>query len=93
MKKDICSLDFGELAEEIAGIGEPSFRSRQIFEWLHVKLADSFDEMTNLSKKLRERLDSEYEIPVLRTADHQISIMLPSASSNRNFSVGSTFEI
>ena len=54
MKKDICSLDFGELAEEIAGIGEPSFRSRQIFEWLHVKLADSFDEMTNLSKKLRE---------------------------------------
>lgn len=77
MKKDICSLDFGELAEEIAGIGEPSFRSRQIFEWLHVKLADSFDEMTNLSKKLRERLDSEYEIPVLRTADHQISKVDP----------------
>ncbi|MEY8409817.1 23S rRNA (adenine(2503)-C(2))-methyltransferase RlmN [Lachnospiraceae bacterium 62-26] len=77
MKKDICSLDFGELAEEIAGIGEPSFRRRQIFEWLHVKLADSFDEMTNLSKKLRERLDSEYEIPVLRTADHQISKVDP----------------
>ena len=77
MKKDICSLDFGELAEEIAGIGEPSFRSRQIFEWLHVKLVDSFDEMTNLSKKLRERLDSEYEIPVLRTADHQISKVDP----------------
>ena len=77
MKKDICSLDFGELAEEIAGIGEPSFRSRQIFEWLHVKLADSFDEMTNLSKKLRERLDSEYEIPVLRMADHQISKVDP----------------
>ncbi|MDE6937944.1 MAG: 23S rRNA (adenine(2503)-C(2))-methyltransferase RlmN [Lachnospiraceae bacterium] len=77
MKKDICSLDFGELAEEIAGIGEPSFRSRQIFEWLHVKLADSFVEMTNLSKKLRERLDSEYEIPVLRTADHQISKVDP----------------
>ncbi|MDE7037650.1 MAG: 23S rRNA (adenine(2503)-C(2))-methyltransferase RlmN [Lachnospiraceae bacterium] len=61
----------------MAGSGEPSFRSRQSFEWLHVKLADSFDEMTNLSKKLRERLDSEYEIPVLRTADHQISKVDP----------------
>lgn len=73
MKKDICSFNYEELAEEIAGMGEQPFRSRQIYEWLHVKLADSFDEMTSLSKKLRERLGGEYEIPGLEMADHQIS--------------------
>ena len=36
---------------------ERSFRARQIYQWLHVKLADSFDEMTNLSEVLREKLD------------------------------------
>ena len=35
-------------------IGEKKFRAKQIYEWLHVKLADSFEEMTNLSKALRE---------------------------------------
>ncbi len=73
MKKDICSLNYEELAEEIGGLGEKPFRSRQIYEWLHVKLADSFDEMTNLPGKLRERLGREYEIPGLKAAAHQIS--------------------
>ena len=58
-KKDICSYDYEELREEIERIGEPSFRSRQIYEWLHVKLTDRFQDMTNLSKKLRERLCEE----------------------------------
>ena len=44
MKKDICSFDYKELTEEIGAMGEQPFRSRQIYEWLHVKLADSFDE-------------------------------------------------
>lgn len=49
-KKDICSYDYEELREEMERIGEPSFRSRQIYEWLHVKLTDRFQDMTNLSK-------------------------------------------
>ena len=55
-KKDICSYNYDELKEEMLAIGEKAFRSKQIYEWLHVKLADDFDEMTNLSKGLREKL-------------------------------------
>ena len=47
-KKDICSYNYDELKEEMLVIGEKAFRSKQIYEWLHVKLADDFDEMTNL---------------------------------------------
>ena len=60
-KKDICSYNYDELKEEMLVIGEKAFRSKQIYEWLHVKLADDFDEMTNLSKALREKLKKNYE--------------------------------
>ena len=61
-KKDICSYNYDELKEEMLAIGEKAFRSKQIYEWLHVKLADDFDEMTNLSLKHREALGAEYEV-------------------------------
>ncbi len=72
-KKDIASLSFNELKTEMEGIGEKAFRAKQIYEWLHVKLADSFEEMTNLSKPLREKLDSEYRIPMVKMVERQIS--------------------
>lgn len=72
-KKDICSYTYEQLQEEIASIGEKPFRGRQIYEWLHVKLADRFGEMTNLSKGLRERLEQEYEIRKVEMLDRQIS--------------------
>ena len=56
MKKDIRAYGYEELQKEMATIGEKAFRAKQIYEWLHVKLADRFDEMTNLSVKLREKL-------------------------------------
>ena len=56
-KIDIRSLDYKELQEEMTRIGEKAFRGKQIYEWLHVKLADSFQEMTNLSRSLREKLE------------------------------------
>ena len=55
MKKDIRSYGYTELKKEMEHLGEKAFRAKQVYEWLHVKLADSFDEMTNLSLKLRER--------------------------------------
>ena len=55
-KKDIGSFRFEELKEEMTSIGEKAFRAKQVYEWLHVKLVRSFDEMTNLSKPLRESL-------------------------------------
>ena len=72
-KKDICSYNYDELKEEMLAIGEKAFRSKQIYEWLHVKLADDFDEMTNLSKALREKLKKNYEIRKVKMIDHQIS--------------------
>ena len=72
-KKDICSYNYDELKEEMLAIGEKAFRSKQIYEWLHVKLADDFDEMTNLSKGLREKLKENYEIRKVKMIDHQIS--------------------
>ena len=57
MKKDIRAYGYEELQKEMATIGEKAFRAKQIYEWLHVKLVDHFDEMTNLSKALREKLE------------------------------------
>ena len=72
-KKDIASYSYEELTEEIKQMGEKAFRAKQIYSWLHEKLADSFDEMTDLSKNLRERLASEYEICKMSLAARQIS--------------------
>ena len=74
-KKDIRSFTLPELKKEMEAIGEKSFRAKQIYEWLHVKLADSFDEMTNLSKALREKLEANYEIPSVQMLERQISKM------------------
>jgi 23S rRNA (adenine2503-C2)-methyltransferase len=72
-KKDIRSYTFEELKQEMEGIGEKAFRTKQIYEWLHVKLVDSFEEMTNLSKDLREKLNAQYRIPKVSMLERQIS--------------------
>lgn len=76
-KKDIASFSYDELIEEMKQIGEKPFRAKQIYSWLHEKLADSFDEMTNLSKAFREKLDHEYEIKKVTMAARQISQVDP----------------
>ena len=55
-RRDIHSLTRGELAELLAGLGQPSFRAKQVEEWVWSKNARSFDDMTNLPKSLREQL-------------------------------------
>ena len=55
-KVDIKSMDITELQELLRELGEPKFRAKQLFDWLHAKQVDSFAEMTNLSKSLREKL-------------------------------------
>ena len=59
-KIDILSLTFDELAVQIERMGEKSFRTKQIFDWLHVKKVSSFELMTNLSAQLRERLEEKF---------------------------------
>ena len=59
MLKDIRSLSYDELANEITELGFPKFRVNQIFSWVHEKCVSSFDEMTNISKDMRAKL-AEY---------------------------------
>ena len=61
-KADIRSFSYERLKEEITGLGEKAFRADQIFDWLHKKGVDSFEEMTNLSADLKGKLIENYEI-------------------------------
>ena len=58
-KIDIKSLLPEELAAELKGLGEPQYRAKQVFSWLS-RGAESFDEMTNLSKQLRQKLAERF---------------------------------
>lgn len=73
MKKDILSYTYEELQTEMAALGEKTFRAKQIYEWLHVKLADDFSQMSNLSKALREKLAKEFEICTVSLVERQQS--------------------
>lgn len=73
MKKDIRQNTLPQLTEYFLAMGEKSFRARQIYEWLWVKSAKSFDEMTNLSKPLREKLQAEFEIRPVTVDNSQYS--------------------
>ena len=68
-KKDLKSLDYNEMLEEMSACGEKAFRGKQIYQWLHEKLADSPDEMTNIPAKLKERLKNEYTCTHLQMID------------------------
>ena len=75
MKTDIKSLTLEELKQELIQMGEAPFRGGQIYEWLHVRLARSFDEMTNLSKALREKLKERFALTALEAVRVQESKM------------------
>ncbi|WFR55013.1 23S rRNA (adenine(2503)-C(2))-methyltransferase RlmN [Anaerocolumna sp. AGMB13025] len=72
-KTDIKSLNLAELKELLQDLGDKPFRAKQIYEWLHVKLAVDFDDMTNLSRQLREQLKSSCEITNLKMVDKLVS--------------------
>lgn len=55
-KIDIKSLNYDELADYIVSTGEKKFRAAQLYSWMHEKLACSYDEMTNISDKLKKVL-------------------------------------
>ncbi|MBR4580293.1 MAG: 23S rRNA (adenine(2503)-C(2))-methyltransferase RlmN [Lachnospiraceae bacterium] len=70
---DLKSLSFEELQIEVENLGEPNFRTGQIFDWMHAKGAASVDDMSNLSKALREKLKSNFEYTSLKCARMQES--------------------
>ena len=73
IKKDIRSLSLPELTNLLKQKGEASFRAKQIYEWLWQKTAHSFDDMSNLSKSLRDWLKESFVINAVTISDQQIS--------------------
>lgn len=55
-------MNLEELKSELCALGEKPYTASQIFSWLHKHLASSFDDMTNISKALREKLKKNYYI-------------------------------
>ena len=70
--KDIRAMLPDELAAELKTLGEPAYRAKQIFQWL-TRGAASFDDMTNLSKPLREKLKEHFTIVSLKMLRKQVS--------------------
>lgn len=60
-------MSLAELQDDLGQRGEKPFRGKQIYQWMHVKLARDFGEMTNLSKVLRENCESWYTYTSLKT--------------------------
>lgn len=72
-KTNIRKINFEDLQEALANMGEPGFRSKQVYEWLWKKGATSFQEMTNLSKELRSKLNASYFIDAIMEDMVQVS--------------------
>lgn len=72
-KRSIYSLKLDELKDWLKEVNEKPFRAEQIFDWLYVKRVSSFEEMTNLSKGLRDSLANTFTLTTLKTIIQQQS--------------------
>lgn len=72
-KPSIYSLPFNELKKWVQEQGEKSFRAEQLYDWLYLKRVDDFNEMTNLPKSFREKLDATFTMTSLKTIIKQTS--------------------
>lgn len=73
MLKDIRALSLAELTDWFKQEGEQAFRAKQVYAWLWQKSATDFDDMTNLSLSLREKLKSHFEIRPVKVHKEQFS--------------------
>lgn len=72
-RRDIKSLTLTELEAVMRELGEKPFRARQLYQWMHEKLAGSFDGMTNLSKDLRRKLEERFLYVSLKPVCEKVS--------------------
>ncbi|MBQ7521876.1 MAG: 23S rRNA (adenine(2503)-C(2))-methyltransferase RlmN [Clostridia bacterium] len=72
-RKDIKSLTFDELNNDFQILHFPSYRTSQVFQWLHQKNITSFEEMLNIPKNIRQTLSERYYIAVATIEKKQIS--------------------
>ncbi len=73
MKKDIRSLATEEIGQWVKSLSLPSFRSKQIYEWLHKYGVRSFEDMSNIPKQLREKLAAEFSISNCKIENKYVS--------------------
>ena len=73
MKKNIKDYNLEELRTEIVNLGEKPYRAEQIFKWIFVDNITSFEEMTNISKELRDKLAKEYDLHTFKIITKQES--------------------
>ena len=71
--KNIKDYDLKALKEELVSIGEKSYRAEQIFKWIYVDKVQTFDEMTNLSLELREKLKQNYTLGIFKILKKQVA--------------------
>jgi 23S rRNA (adenine2503-C2)-methyltransferase len=64
-QKNIRQLSLTDLESYFSSFNEQKFRARQVYDWLWVKGAGSFNEMSNLSKELRQKLADHFSLPAL----------------------------
>ena len=62
MKRNIKNFTYDELVDELVNLGEKRFRAEQVFKWIHQENVSSFDDMTNISKDLRQKLEENYSL-------------------------------
>lgn len=73
MKKNIKNYTLEELQEIVQNLGEKKYRAEQIFNWIYKENVTSFDEMTNLSNELREKLKEEFDLHIFKIIKKQES--------------------
>lgn len=72
-KTELLGMEISELEEFMVAIGEPAFRGRQIYKWIYTKAVNSFYEMSDLSRDLRNRLDELAQISIPRVLKQRVS--------------------
>jgi len=73
IKKDIRALSQDQLIDLFISIEEPVFRAKQVYDWLWSKGVIDFNQMSNLSKKIREYLETNFVINAVQIHELQIS--------------------
>ncbi|MBS1567647.1 MAG: 23S rRNA (adenine(2503)-C(2))-methyltransferase RlmN, partial [Bacteroidetes bacterium] len=73
VNKNIRTLSLAELEQYFESLGDKKFRAKQVYEWIWLKQAHSFDAMTNLSKELRTKLAEQFTLPALQVDATQYS--------------------
>ena len=72
--KNIKDYDLDELKEEFLKLGEKAYRAEQVFKWIYVEEVTSFDDMTNISKELREKLKEVFSFHNFKILKKQRSV-------------------